>query len=199
LLKVAEAATEGIEEEAVVVVDQLRLLQRRAHHRHRERRRLLRLLQPAKEITRTVEIRMVGIRTEGIRTAEILLTRPLVRQLAGTTQQEEPMELTVLVVVLEALGLGMVTVVITAATMVAETQMHCRLPISRPPATATAEPMERKGKRHRRRKSDLSSDRTLNSHSYSDPANFINFCTGKTKTNGLQVKAGSCNGIGKLV
>lgn len=29
----------------------------------------------------------------------------------------------------------------------------------------------------------------------SDPANFINVCTGKTLTNGLQVKAGSCNGI----
>jgi hypothetical protein len=32
----------------------------------------------------------------------------------------------------------------------------------------------------------------------SDPANFINFCTGKTLTNGLQVKTGSCNGIGTL-
>jgi hypothetical protein len=32
----------------------------------------------------------------------------------------------------------------------------------------------------------------------SDPANFINFCTGKTLTNGLQVKGGSCNGIGRL-
>ena len=30
---------------------------------------------------------------------------------------------------------------------------------------------------------------------FSDNANFINFCTGKTLTNGLQVKAGSCNGI----
>lgn len=29
----------------------------------------------------------------------------------------------------------------------------------------------------------------------SDPANFINFCTGLTKTNGLQVKGGSCNGV----
>lgn len=29
----------------------------------------------------------------------------------------------------------------------------------------------------------------------SDEANFINFCTGKTKTNGLQVRTGSCNGI----
>lgn len=28
-----------------------------------------------------------------------------------------------------------------------------------------------------------------------DPANFINFCTGKTLTNGDQVKTGSCNGI----
>ncbi|MCJ1307728.1 hypothetical protein MMC25_001376 [Agyrium rufum] len=28
-----------------------------------------------------------------------------------------------------------------------------------------------------------------------DAANFINFCTGKTITNGLQVKGGSCNGI----
>lgn len=32
--------------------------------------------------------------------------------------------------------------------------------------------------------------------SATDPANFINFCTGKTLTNGLQVKGGSCNGIG---
>jgi transcription initiation factor TFIID subunit 15 len=29
----------------------------------------------------------------------------------------------------------------------------------------------------------------------SDPANFINFCTGKTLTNGQQVTGGSCNGI----
>ena len=28
-----------------------------------------------------------------------------------------------------------------------------------------------------------------------DPANFINFCTGQTLTNGLQVKTGSCNGV----
>lgn len=27
--------------------------------------------------------------------------------------------------------------------------------------------------------------------------NFINFCSGKTVTNGLQVQGGSCNGIGK--
>jgi hypothetical protein len=27
--------------------------------------------------------------------------------------------------------------------------------------------------------------------------NFINFCSGKTLTNGLQVVGGSCNGIGK--
>jgi len=32
----------------------------------------------------------------------------------------------------------------------------------------------------------------------SDQANFINFCQGKTLTNGLQVKEGSCNGIGKF-
>ena len=32
----------------------------------------------------------------------------------------------------------------------------------------------------------------------SDNANFINFCTGKTVTNGQQVKAGSCNGIGTI-
>lgn len=32
---------------------------------------------------------------------------------------------------------------------------------------------------------------------YSDNANFINFCSGKTLTNGLQQKKGSCNGIGK--
>ncbi|KAG4433760.1 Pathogenicity cluster 5 protein d [Cadophora sp. M221] len=31
--------------------------------------------------------------------------------------------------------------------------------------------------------------------SATDPANFINFCKGQTITNGLQVKAGSCNGI----
>lgn len=29
----------------------------------------------------------------------------------------------------------------------------------------------------------------------SDPANFINFCSGKTLTNGLQIKTGSCNGV----
>lgn len=28
--------------------------------------------------------------------------------------------------------------------------------------------------------------------------NFINFCAGKTLTNGLQITDGSCNGIGKL-
>jgi hypothetical protein len=27
--------------------------------------------------------------------------------------------------------------------------------------------------------------------------NFINFCSGKTLTNGLQILGGSCNGIGK--
>lgn len=27
--------------------------------------------------------------------------------------------------------------------------------------------------------------------------NFINFCSGKTLTNGLQIVGGSCNGIGK--
>lgn len=31
--------------------------------------------------------------------------------------------------------------------------------------------------------------------SLTDPANFINFCTGKTLTNGLQVKSGSCSGV----
>lgn len=31
--------------------------------------------------------------------------------------------------------------------------------------------------------------------SATDPANFNNFCSGKTLTNGLQVKSGSCNGI----
>jgi len=30
---------------------------------------------------------------------------------------------------------------------------------------------------------------------YRDNANFINFCTGKTLTNGAQVQGGSCNGI----
>ncbi|KAA8913858.1 hypothetical protein FN846DRAFT_36160 [Sphaerosporella brunnea] len=33
------------------------------------------------------------------------------------------------------------------------------------------------------------------SNSATDPANFINFCTGKTLTNGAQVTGGSCNGI----
>lgn len=37
------------------------------------------------------------------------------------------------------------------------------------------------------------------SPSATDPANFINFCTGKTLTNGLQVKGGSCNGIGMVI
>lgn len=32
----------------------------------------------------------------------------------------------------------------------------------------------------------------------SDANNFINFCVGKTITNGLQNTAGSCNGIGKM-
>jgi hypothetical protein len=31
---------------------------------------------------------------------------------------------------------------------------------------------------------------------FSDKANFINFCSGQTLTNGLQNKAGSCNGVG---
>ncbi len=35
----------------------------------------------------------------------------------------------------------------------------------------------------------------LLANSASDPANFINFCSGKTLTNGLQVTGGSCNGI----
>jgi transcription initiation factor TFIID subunit 15 len=34
--------------------------------------------------------------------------------------------------------------------------------------------------------------------SATDNANFINFCTGKTLTNGLQTRSGSCNGIRKL-
>ncbi|CAK7202509.1 hypothetical protein SEUCBS139899_005232 [Sporothrix eucalyptigena] len=33
------------------------------------------------------------------------------------------------------------------------------------------------------------------SNSETDTANFINFCSGQTLTNGLQVKTGSCNGI----
>lgn len=33
--------------------------------------------------------------------------------------------------------------------------------------------------------------------SETDAANFINFCSGKTITNGAQVQGGSCNGIGK--
>ncbi len=32
---------------------------------------------------------------------------------------------------------------------------------------------------------------------HSDQANFINFCSGETLTNGIQNKAGSCNGIGR--
>lgn len=35
------------------------------------------------------------------------------------------------------------------------------------------------------------------SNSETDTANFINFCSGNTLTNGLQIKTGSCNGIGK--
>ena len=31
--------------------------------------------------------------------------------------------------------------------------------------------------------------------SRTDPANFINVCSGKTLTNGLQITTGSCNGI----
>ena len=33
--------------------------------------------------------------------------------------------------------------------------------------------------------------------SLTDQANFINYCSGKTLTNGLQITTGSCNGIGK--
>jgi len=33
--------------------------------------------------------------------------------------------------------------------------------------------------------------------SLTDTANFINFCSGKQTTNGLQVTGGSCNGIGE--
>jgi hypothetical protein len=33
----------------------------------------------------------------------------------------------------------------------------------------------------------------------SDNANFINFCAGKTLTNGLQIAGGSCNGIGNFL
>lgn len=36
------------------------------------------------------------------------------------------------------------------------------------------------------------------SPSTTDQANFINFCSGKTITNGLQDQGGSCNGIGEL-
>lgn len=35
--------------------------------------------------------------------------------------------------------------------------------------------------------------------SATDPANFINFCSKKTLTNGLQVKSGSCNGVGMAI
>lgn len=35
--------------------------------------------------------------------------------------------------------------------------------------------------------------------SATDPANFHNFCTGKVLTNGLQIKSGSCNGIGMAI
>jgi hypothetical protein len=35
------------------------------------------------------------------------------------------------------------------------------------------------------------------SDAFRDAANFVNFCAGETLTNGLQVKGGSCNGIGK--
>jgi len=37
------------------------------------------------------------------------------------------------------------------------------------------------------------------SASLTDKANFINFCSGKTVTNGIQKTDGSCNGIGKLL
>lgn len=36
------------------------------------------------------------------------------------------------------------------------------------------------------------------SASLTDDANFINFCSGKTITNGLQNTGGSCNGIGEF-
>lgn len=35
--------------------------------------------------------------------------------------------------------------------------------------------------------------------SLTDKANFINFCSGKTLTNGLQITTGSCNGIGTSI
>lgn len=35
--------------------------------------------------------------------------------------------------------------------------------------------------------------------SLTDEANFINFCSGKTITNGEQVTGGSCNGIGRCI
>lgn len=38
-------------------------------------------------------------------------------------------------------------------------------------------------------------DNPAQADSLTDSANFINFCTGKTLTNGQQVKSGSCNGI----
>ncbi|OAA61679.1 hypothetical protein SPI_04538 [Niveomyces insectorum RCEF 264] len=41
--------------------------------------------------------------------------------------------------------------------------------------------------------SDVPADGQANSAT--DPANFINFCSGQTVTNGLQITSGSCNGI----
>ena len=38
-------------------------------------------------------------------------------------------------------------------------------------------------------------DNPAQADSLTDTANFINFCTGKTITNGAQVTGGSCNGI----
>ncbi len=39
---------------------------------------------------------------------------------------------------------------------------------------------------------------TIASKQSRDSANFINFCSGKTITNGTQAKGGSCNGVGML-
>ena len=51
---------------------------------------------------------------------------------------------------------------------------------------------------HLRRKSAIKRMKLQLLIDKSDDANFINFCTGKTLTNGLQVRQGSCNGIRKL-
>lgn len=44
----------------------------------------------------------------------------------------------------------------------------------------------------------LGADPAVQAKSTIDQGNFINFCAGKTLTNGLQITTGSCNGISKF-